>query len=103
MRIQVLNGFFDELEKISALGEAVLGGGRAAIMARAKNVGRSMVSPNATGLLGDKSPWDKLHRAGVLSKPPAMVKKSPVPAMTPAAMQVGAKYPASGIRGAPRA
>ena len=51
MQIPILNGLFDELEKIAALGEAMPGGGRAAVMQQAAGTAKRVLSPqvNDTG------------------------------------------------------
>ena len=68
MQIPTLKGFFDELEKIAAIGEMMPGSGRAAVMQQAAGTAKRVLSPqiNDTG-----KAWmaRQMRPGGVLTSP----------------------------------
>jgi hypothetical protein len=85
MRPSILNGFFDELEKIALLGAQEGGGGRGMLMARNQRAARDMVHPP---MQDTAKQWmgKQMRPGGALTSPAqnaaALAKKAPVPMLS---------------------
>lgn len=104
MTPRMFASFSDELEKIAMLGEAVAGGGRAAVLAQNAAKAKSMLAPTQAG--NAKAWFQRMSGPGGPITMPGQQRAAPAlrtwagggaPAPRTA---IGGRVPAAGIRGA---